>query len=73
MVSRADDNSYALMICAADDSHDLGSESYNITFRTYGRTVTAIGGEGLVPVTMLENGYCSVPVTSNAGVLIIAR
>lgn len=73
MVSRADDDSYALMICAADDSHDLGSESYNITFRTNGRTVTAIGGEGMVPVTMLENGYCSVPVTSNAGVLIIAK
>lgn len=73
MVSRADDGSFALMICAADDSHDLGNESYNITFRVSNRVVQAIGGEGRIPVTKLENGYYSVSVCSNAGVLITAR
>jgi len=73
MVSRADDDSYALMICCADDSHDYSPENYNITFRTHGRAITAIGGEGKIPVTKLEDGSYSIPVRSGMGLLITAK
>ena len=70
MVSKSGDGSQALMILAADDSHDLGGQSYNINFRANKGAVNAFGGEGRVPVTKLEDGSYSVPICSNAGVLI---
>ncbi len=73
MVSRNNDDSYALMICGADDYLDQNPKSYNILFRVDDRTITAVDGNGKVPVTKLENGYYSVPMTSNAGVLLMAR
>jgi hypothetical protein len=74
MTSRENDGSQALMILAADDSHDLGNESYNIIFRTHdSRAVAAIGGNGSIPVTKLEDGSYSVPICSCAGVLLTAR
>lgn len=73
MVSRTDDGSYALMICASDDSSDLGTESYHVVFRVNNRSVQAIGGNGELPVTQLEDGSYSVPISSNKGILITAR
>ena len=74
MVSRTDDGSYALMISAADDPSDLETVSYNIVFRADNcTTVRAIGGNGELPVTQLEDGSYSVPICSNAGVLLIAK
>ena len=73
MVHRDHDGSVALMVCAADDHFDENSKSYHLTFRCDNRCVRAIGGEGYVPVTKLENGYYSVPIVSNQGILIMAR
>jgi len=74
MVSRAEDGSHALMICAADDHHDKNPRSYNIVFRLAEyRAAQAIGGSGNLPVTKLADGYYSVPISSNEGVLIIAK
>ena len=73
MVSRERDGSVALMVCAADDHCDEAPKSYNMTFRCDNRFVSAIGGQGYVPVTKLENGYYSVPISSNQGILIVAR
>ena len=73
MVSRHQDGSVALMVCAADDHHEEDPKSYNLTFRCDNRCIRALGGEGYLPVTKLENGYYSVPINSNQGVLITAR
>lgn len=73
MVSRHHDGSVALMVCAADDHHEEAPKSYHLTFRCDHRCVKALGGDGYLPVTKLENGYYSVPINSNQGVLITAR
>lgn len=73
MVAKNHDGSHALMICAADDPHDLAPQTYQIVFRIDGRAVTAIGGNGRLPVTRCPDGSCAVEVRSNAGVLLIAR
>lgn len=73
MVAKNGDGSHALMICAADDPHDKTPQTYSIVFRTEGRAVTAIGGNGRLPVTVRADGTFAVEVCSNAGVLLIAR
>ncbi len=73
MVSRNNDGSHALMICASDDPYDFENQSYNIVFRVNNRNVRAIGGNGDIPVTKLEDGSYSVPISSNLGVLIVAE
>jgi len=73
MVSRHEDGSHALMICASDDPYDVNNQSYNIVFRADNRSVRAIGGNGDIPVSKLADGSYSVPISSNAGMLIIAE
>lgn len=73
MVSREEDGSYALMICAADDPYDRQTKKRQICFQVDGREVIAIGGEGKLPVSRSADGSMSVEVASNAGVLLIAR
>lgn len=73
MVSKNNDGSYALMLCGVDDYMDQNPKCYNVLFRAEDRTITSIDGNGKVPVTKLDNGYYSVPMTSNAGVLVMAR
>ena len=73
MVSKANDGSYALMIAAADDPYDRQQKDVTVTFRTDSRAVTALGGDGYLLVERDENGYYSVKIRSNAGVLIVAR
>ena len=66
------DNAQALMVFAADDPIDRENRSYNITFRAGKKAISAIGGEGWIPVTKLEDGSYSVPISSNQGILIVA-
>lgn len=73
MESKKNDTSRALMICASDDPGDVDNKSYNIIFRADNRAVRAIGGNGEIPVTQLEDGSYSVPICSNAGILILAE
>lgn len=73
MVSRRQDGSSALMLCAADDPFEQSPKSYNVTFRSDGRAISATGGEGSVPVNKLKNGYYSVQISSNQGILIITQ
>ena len=72
MVSDTSD-AQALMVFAADDPFDLHHKEYTVRFRVAKRTVEAYKGEEKLPVTMLEDGSCSVPICSSAGVLIIAE
>ena len=72
MVSRTNDGSAALMICAADDPYEKEPKEYQITFRAPNRCIRALGGEGYRTVTDLGGVY-AVTVRSNEGVLITAR
>lgn len=72
MVSRTNDGSAALMICAADDPYEKEPKEYQVTFRAPNRCVRALGGEGYKTVTDLGGVY-AVTVRSNEGVLITAR
>lgn len=72
MVSRLNDGSYALMIASAGDPYDKTPGIVNITFRCDGRTVTALGGSGKLPVTFADGLY-TVQIPKNGGVLITAK
>ena len=72
MVSRTNDGSAALMICAADDPYEKEPKEYQVTFRAPDRCIRALGGEGYQTVTDLGGVY-AVTVRSNEGVLITAR
>ncbi|MBQ7921292.1 MAG: hypothetical protein IJ325_01780 [Clostridia bacterium] len=72
MASRVD-NSQALMVFAADDPFDVAPLEYNVTFQARNKTITAYRGAEQVPVTRLEDGSYSVPISSNQGILIVAR
>ena len=72
MVSRTNDGSAALMICAADDPYEKEPKEYQVTFRAPNRCIRALGGEGYKTVTDLGGVY-AVTVRSNEGVLITAR
>ena len=72
MVSRTNDGSAALMICAADDPYEKEPKEYQVTFRAPNRCIRALGGDGYQTVTDLGGVY-AVTVRSNEGVLITAR
>ncbi len=72
MVSRTNDGSAALMICAADDPYEKEPKEYQVTFRVPNRCIRALGGDGYQTVTDLGGVY-AVTVKSNEGVLITAR
>lgn len=65
--------SHALMIAAADDPYDRDTKEINILFKADGRRITALGGNGNIPVERTADGYCSVTIKSNDGVLITAK
>ena len=72
MISRQEEGSYALMVCAADDPYDTSPKSYRIHFRT-DRRVRVIGGNGQVPVDIMPDNTGAIWIQSNQGVLIIAE
>ncbi len=74
MVSRENDGACALMICAADDPYEKNITHTNITLRiAEGKKLQAIGGNGKIAITRDKDGSYSVPITSNEGILLIAR
>ncbi|MBE6570232.1 MAG: hypothetical protein E7658_08475 [Ruminococcaceae bacterium] len=73
MVSRRDEDGYALMICAADDTHDIDNTSGYVTFRCRSRSVMAYGGNGKINVIRNEDGSYAIPIHSCEGILITAR
>jgi hypothetical protein len=54
MVSRTGDNSYALMICGADDPLDRRQTEYTIVFRADNRTVFTLSGTGMRPLVNVK-------------------
>ncbi|MGN0202134.1 MAG: hypothetical protein ACI399_04430 [Candidatus Cryptobacteroides sp.] len=66
-------DSKAVFVCAADDPYDEAKTSHVLRFRTDAGKVTATGAEGSIPVQRDSEGYFSIPMTSNTGVLIEAR
>jgi len=73
MVSRENDGSYAVMVCAADDPYEKDPKEYSIVFRTDDREVKAYCGNGEVEVKLLDDGHHAVKIKSNEGVLITAK
>ena len=73
MVSRASDDSYALMLCGADDPFDRGQTEYTAKFRADNRTVLALSDTGLRPISRLDDGSYSFSMKSCEGVLLIAH
>jgi hypothetical protein len=73
MVSRSGDSTYAMFVCIADDPLDQAPKDHKLLFRADGRSVKVFGGSGEIKVSRLEDGSYSVPVRSNAGVLVTAK
>ncbi|MBQ7932601.1 MAG: hypothetical protein IJ334_16520, partial [Clostridia bacterium] len=71
MVSRTED-SRALMIASAGDPYDKAPGDVTVTFRCCGRKITAIGGNGKLPVEQCDGRY-KVTIPKNGGVLITAE
>lgn len=71
MVSRTGD-SRALMIASAGDPYDKAPGDVTVTFRCCGRKITAIGGNGKLPVEQCDGRY-KVTIPKNGGVLITAE
>ena len=65
MVSRENDNSYALMVCAADDPKDRNNVNNTVTFRTNSKMAKLCTAD--------ENGYFSFTLPSCHGALVIAE
>ena len=72
MVSRKHGGKEALFICAADDPYDRKPIHHTITFKTDGRKLKATGGRGELTLQRNENGYYTIDIMSNEGVLIEA-
>ncbi|MBR2460822.1 MAG: hypothetical protein IKB34_06305 [Clostridia bacterium] len=72
MVSRKGDGSYALMICASDDSRDKDTKINTVTFRAPYRQIILSDGNGERALAADENGYFSFNLPSCHGALIVA-
>lgn len=74
MVSKENDGRSALMICAADDHHEVAPKTYHIIFTAaQGKAVQAFSGKGRLPVEKMQNNSYRVEISSNEGVLITAK
>ena len=73
MVSKNSDGSYGLMVAAADDHYDNDEKDVTVVFKANGRRISAVGGNGYIPVSKNEDGYYEIKIRSNAGVFITAR
>lgn len=71
MVSRSGNGSSALFICSADDPYDKAPKEHVVRFKAGNRVVKAYSGSGEIHVKP-ENGYYTIPITSNAGIIIEA-
>jgi hypothetical protein len=60
----------ALFVTAADDPEDAKPASFEVIFRTPG--TKAYGDDGPVPVRILPDGSCSVPLRSCHGILLVS-
>ena len=73
MISRDNDGSYALMICAADDTKDIANRTNTVTLKTNGRKVTLVTADGERALASDADGYCSFDLPSCHGALVIAE
>lgn len=69
----APDGSEALFICAADDPYDRAPHAYSVIFSSDCTQIEALGDGHPLPVTRLEDGTCSVFLSSCHSVLIQAH
>jgi hypothetical protein len=60
----------ALFVTAADDPEDAKPASFEVIFRAPG--TKAYGSDGPVPVKILPDGSCSVPLRSCHGILLVS-
>jgi hypothetical protein len=60
----------ALFVTAAEDPEDARPASFELVFRAPG--AKAYGGDGPVPLRILPDGSCSVPLRSCQGVLLVS-
>ncbi len=73
--SRDGSGGYATYVAACDDSEDVAPRTHVIVFRPVSATsiVKAFDGNGAVAVEKRADGTMSVPLKSNAGVLVVAE
>ena len=73
--SRDGSGGYAIYIAACDDPEDVAPKTHEIAFRPVSAksVVKAFDGKGAVAVAKRADGTLSVPLKSNAGVLVVAE
>ncbi len=73
MVSRTNDGSFALWLCAADDPYDRENHAYTVHISVQeGIQLIAYTGHGKLPIARAEDGTYTLTMHSNEGVLLIA-
>ena len=70
MKKRTADGDEALMICAADDPFDKGTEIYQVQFKVRDKKVRAFSGKGERELKVLEDGSYMFEVRSGEGILL---
>ena len=71
-VSRAGDGVHAMFLVSCDDPQDAGGKDHVVSFRSEGRSLRAVGGEGPVGIGTSAAGVKQVRVRSNGAVLVVA-
>ena len=61
----------AFFVTAADDPADVRPAKFDIVFSVKSKRVEAFGGGGAIPVTRRPDGFCTVPLASCQGVLLV--
>ena len=63
----------AIFVFASDDPYDEKPQQRTVRFVPHGRTVKAFGGHGPLEVLRGENNVCTIPIMSNAAVMVISE
>lgn len=70
MVDRKGGKGAALYVCSVDDPYDKNPAEHTLRFKADRKKVTATGGNGPVALQKDSEGYWTLPLNSNEGVLI---
>lgn len=73
MSPKNNDGSNALFVLPTDDPYDKNTKDITVSFKTYDKNITALCGDGVLPICKMRKGKYSVQVKSNQGFILIAR
>ena len=63
----------ALMLCCADDPSGTSETICQVRFRTKQKNIRAIGREDMHPITVHEDGWYTLEIRSNEGILLCSE